>query len=304
MLIRHLYYFIKLAEEKHFGRAAKACNIAQPTLSAAIRKLEEDLSAALIVRGHRFLGLTPEGEKALEWGRQILLDYESLQKDLKGNSGLTGTMRLGVIPAAMPSVSVLSERVVANDPGVTIEIRSLTSRAIQVGLDTFEIDGGLTYLENEPLSNIRTIPLYRERYVFICRARHRFAARKSLGWQEAVSEPLCLLSDDMQNRRILDGIARAAGISIRPQVVSNSFLAVAAHVKSGSWCSIVPHTFFLLFGGDPDLVMIELKEPSQTQSLGLVLSDRTPQSPMASALIAAIAGFDMEAKFRNGKRKK
>lgn len=302
MLMRHLYYFVKLAEEKHFGRAAEACNIAQPTLSAAIRKLEEDLNAALIVRGHRFLGLTPEGQKALEWGRQILLDYQSLQRDLKGTKGLTGILRLGVIPAAMPSVAIVSERVLASHPAITIEIRSLTSRAIQLALDTFEIDGGLTYLDNEPLSNVRGIPLYRERYVFICRAPHHFAARKSLNWREAVSEPLCLLSDDMQNRRILDGIARTEGLIIRPQIVSNSFLAVAAMVKSGFWCSIVPHTFFLLFGGESDLVMIELEEPGQTQSLGLVLSDRTPQSPMASALRAAISGFNIEAKFRNERR--
>lgn len=298
MLIRHLYYFIKLAEEKHFGRAAEACNIAQPTLSAAIRKLEDDLNCALIVRGQRFLGLTVEGQKALEWGRQILLDYDSLRKELKGKKGLSGTLRLGVIPAAMPVVGVLSERLLTNHPAVKIEIRSLTSRAIEAGLDTFELDGGLTYLENETLSNVRTIPLYSERYIFICRACHRFAERTSVSWHEAVAEPLCLLSDDMQNRRILNGIARELGLSIRAQVISNSFLAVVAHLKSGSWCSIVPHTFFHLFGGDPDLVIIELTEPHRTQALGLVLSGRSPTSPMANALVAALTDIDMGIEFQ------
>jgi len=79
MLLRHMSYFVALAEMKHFARAAQACNVTQPALSAAIRKLEEDLGVTLIVRGHRFLGLTPEGEKALEWGRQILSDYQNLQ---------------------------------------------------------------------------------------------------------------------------------------------------------------------------------------------------------------------------------
>ncbi len=84
MLIRHLSFFVTLAEEMHFGRAAEICNVAQPTLSAAIRKLEEDLDTVLVVRGHRYFGLTPDGEKALQWGRQILSDYGSLLHALKG----------------------------------------------------------------------------------------------------------------------------------------------------------------------------------------------------------------------------
>src|ERR1700729_2871285 len=71
MLIRHLFYFVTLARERHFARAAEASNVAQPTLSAAIRKLEEDLEARLVIRNHQFVGLTPEGERVLAWGRQM-----------------------------------------------------------------------------------------------------------------------------------------------------------------------------------------------------------------------------------------
>jgi DNA-binding transcriptional LysR family regulator len=84
MLMRRLSFFVTLAQEKHFKKAADLCNVTQPTLSTAIRKLEEDLGAALVVRDHRYLGLTPEGEKALAWGRQILADYDSLKDDLHG----------------------------------------------------------------------------------------------------------------------------------------------------------------------------------------------------------------------------
>ncbi len=109
MLIRHLKFFVTLAEEQHFGRAAEQCSVTQPTLSQAIRKLEEDLNLSLIVRGHRFLSLTAEGEKVLRWGRQILADYESLHDDLRGRKkgGLTGTLRLGVIPGAL-AISLLA----------------------------------------------------------------------------------------------------------------------------------------------------------------------------------------------------
>src|SRR3546814_12449415 len=111
MLIRHLAYFVTLAKERHFARAADACHITQPTLSAAIRKLEEDLGVPLVARGHRFTGLTPEGEKLLAWSRQILTDYQSLINDLAGaRTGLVGELRVGVIPAAMPAVSFITAR--------------------------------------------------------------------------------------------------------------------------------------------------------------------------------------------------
>lgn len=301
MLIRHLAYFVTLAEEKHFARAADMCNVAQPTLSAAIRKLEEDLNAALIVRGHRYLGLTAEGERVLEWGRQILFDYQNMKKEMTGPSkGLVGTLRLGVVPAAMPCVSFLSRRFADIHPDAQIEIKSMTSRAIQLALDTFEIDGGLTYLENEPLENVGRLPLYRERYVFACRADHRFAARSTMDWAEAVAEPLCLLSTDMQNRRILDSIAASAGLAIRAAVVSNSFLAICSHLRDGHWCSIVPHTFFHVFGRNSEIVAIDLVNPRQTQAMGLVTSDRSPKSPMTKALISVLQNADFDADFMSG----
>ena len=303
MLIRHLSFFVTLAQERHFARAAAVCNVAQPTLSAAIRKLEEDLNTTLIVRGHRFMGLTPEGEKALVWGRQILADFDSLQKDLTGaRKGLTGTLRLGVIPAAMPSVSFLTDTFCEHHPSATVEIKSMTSRAIQHGLDAFEIDGGLTYLDNEPLERVRRLPLYRERYVFVCRPDHPFAQKDVVTWADAATQPLCLLSEDMQNRRILNGIAASVGLTITPSIVSNSFLGVCAHLQAGRWCSIVPHTFFYVFGGRRELVSIDLTTPQQSQSIGLVLSDRSLRSPMAGALLQAVETADFEARFHEALR--
>jgi DNA-binding transcriptional LysR family regulator len=296
VLARHLSYFVTLASEKHFARAAELCHVAQPTLSAAIRKLEEDLGVRLVLRNHRFVGLTPEGEKVLAWSRQILTDYNSLRDDLAGlRRGLTGILRLGVIPAAMPIVSFLSARFSVNHPAATIEIHSMTSRAIQKALGAFEIDGGVTYLENEPLENVRRVPLYRERYVFVAHRDHVDAVRETISWQEAAVHRLCLLSEDMQNRRIINNLAASIGVTIKPEIVSNSFLGICSHLRHGEWASIVPHTFFYIFGGAPDLVAIDLVEPVHSQSIGLVLSDRDPLSPMAEALLGSIGNTDLEA---------
>ena len=299
VLVRHLGYFVALARERHFARAAEACNITQPTLSAAIRKLEEDLAAQLVVRNHRYVGLTAEGETVLRWSRRILVDYDSLVGELavSRTGALTGVLRLGVIPAAMPSVAFLTARFCKAHPGATVEIHSMTSRAIQEGLDTFDLDAGITYLDNEPLERVERVPLYRERYVFVAGRAHPFAGRASVTWAEAAGEALCLLSEDMQNRRILDRVALSVGAEIRPAVVSNSFLGVCAHLRQGSWAGIVPHTFFYVFGVAPDLVAVDLVDPVHSQSIGLVLSDREPRSPMSDAVLAALLDADFKREF-------
>ena len=298
MLVRHLSYFVTLAREKHFARAAEVCNVAQPTLSAAIRRLEEDLEARLVIRGHHFVGLTSEGERVLAWGRQILSDYDSLREDLSRlRRGMVGTLRLGVIPAAMPAVSFVTARFCKEHPAADVEIQSLSSRAIQRGLNALELDGGITYLENEPLENVRRVPLYREHYVFVTRREHPFAGRATVTWTEAAGQKLCLLSDDMQNRRILTNLLASIGIAITPPVVSNSFLGIFSHLQHGEWSSIVPHTFSYMLGGTRDLVAIALVEPAHAQSIGLVLSDREPPSPMASALLASVLESDLELPF-------
>src|SRR3546814_2493733 len=119
-------------------------------------------------------------------------------------SGLLWVVRFGVIPAALPAWSFLTARFCDANPGATVSIRSLTSRAIAEGLDAFELDGGLTYLENEPIENVRRVSLYRERYKLAVPANHKYARRKAVSWLEAAGEQLCLLSPDMQNRRIID----------------------------------------------------------------------------------------------------
>src|SRR3546814_19615923 len=101
---------------------------------AAIRKLECDLGVPRVARGHRFTGLTPEGEKLLAWSRQILTDYQSLINDLAGaRTGLLGELRFGVIPAALQAVAVITARFCDAHPGATVSTRRLTSRHIAAG---------------------------------------------------------------------------------------------------------------------------------------------------------------------------
>lgn len=294
MFIRQMTYLVALAREKHFARAADACHVTQSTLSAGIKSLERELDMRLVVREPRFSGLTPEGERVAEWAHHIIADYESLKQDAgEYRKGLKGTLRLGVIPAAMPPVAKLIAPFVSKHPNVTIDVRSMTSAEIQRGLDRFEIDAGLTYLENEPLSRVRKAALYRERYVFATNTA-ALAKGHSITWREAARHNLCLLNETMQNRRVLNNLAQSLGLNLNPSVTTNSFLAVCSHVKSGQWSSIIPHTFSYIFHGCQDLMLLDLVEPVHSQTIGVVASDRDPLTPLARALMTCAARVNLE----------
>jgi DNA-binding transcriptional LysR family regulator len=287
MFVRQLDYLVALAREKHFARAAATCNITQPTLSSAIRKLEDEIGSRLVIRGHRFMGLTPAGERVVQWANKTIAGFDCLRHDLGASrEGLQGALRLGVIPAAMPAVAALTEPFCAKHPNITVDVQSLPSIAIQRGLDEFKLDAGVTYLDNEPLHNVRKTPLYRERYLFVTSVHGPHAHRQSITWREAVAEKLCLPAEDMQNRRVLNAVVATLSMSLKPTVVSNSFLGVCAHVGRGTWSSIVPHSFAAFFADRRDLKLIELVEPAHSETIGLVVSDRDPLTPLARELMA------------------
>jgi DNA-binding transcriptional LysR family regulator len=296
MFIRQMTYLVALAREKHFGRAADVCNVTQPTLSSGLKALERELDMRLVIREPRFMGLTPEGERVVEWASQILADYESLRQDVEVfRGGLRGTLRLGVIPAAMPAVAKLTAPFSAKHAQVTIDVQSMTSVEIQRGLDKFEIDAGLTYLENEPIAHVRKTALYRERYLFVTGRRGAWAGASSIAWRDAAGETLCLLNESMQNRRVLNNLAHSIGLELSPTVTTNSFLSVCSHVCSGEWSSIIPHTFAYIFAGCEDLVLIDMIDPVHSQTIGLVASDRDPLPPLARALLSCATRLDLDA---------
>lgn len=286
MFVRQMSYLLALAREKHFTRAAESCCVTQSTLSSGLKALERELDMPLVLRGPRFIGLTPEGERVAAWAAHIVSDYENLKQDVAGlRSGLTGTLRLGVVPAAMPAVAKLTAPFCAQYPGLSVNVLSLTSAEIQVGIDKFELDAGITYLENEPLTKVRKIPLYDERYLLVTHVDSSLAQRSSVSWRDAAAENLCLLNESMQNRRILNNFAQSLGIKLTPSVTSNSYLAVCSHVCTGEWASIIPHSFSYIFRGCRELALVELVGPEHSQSIGIVVSERDPLSPIAHALL-------------------
>jgi DNA-binding transcriptional LysR family regulator len=294
MIVRYLEYLAALARERHFARAAAACNVTQPTLSAGIKQLEEGLGVLIVERRQRFVGFTAEGERVLAWAHRVLAGYSSLEQELSElREGLEGQIRLGAIPVSLPSLAILTAAFAARHPRTRFQIMSHTSIEIQRGLDDFSIDAGVTYLDNEPLVGVRTQALYRERYVLVTHDRGSFAGLKSISWHQAATLPLCLLTPAMQNRRIMDQIFHTAGADPRAVLETNSLVTLWSHLRFGQWSTVVPHTFMLLLQRQGDLIALPLVEPDASHMLGLVTPDREPASPLTRELFAVAKQFDL-----------
>src|ERR1700761_3704989 len=129
MIARYLEYVVALARERHFARAAAACHVTQPTLSAGIKQLEESLGVLIVERRQRFVGLTAEGERVLAWARRILADYRGLEQELtETREGLIGEVRIGGIPVMLPALGLLTASFAARHPRARYQIASQTSR--------------------------------------------------------------------------------------------------------------------------------------------------------------------------------
>src|SRR5690606_26272902 len=109
-------------------------------------------------------------------------------------------------------------------PDVTFSVQSTTSLQILSLLENLEIDAGLTYLENEPLGRVTSVPLHTERYHLVTAIGSPLSDRESVTWKDVSNLRLCLLTADMQNRRIINHHFTEAGVTVRPQLESNSMI--------------------------------------------------------------------------------
>lgn len=288
MQVRLLRYFVTLASEGHFGRAAERCCVTQPTLSAGIAALETQLGRRLVLRDRRYAGLTPEGQAVLPLARQIVAAHDELSHAVEGVGGpLRGEARLGVIPAAMPIVGRFLEALVEGRPELTAAVQTLTSRQIERGLAAFELDAGITYLDHEPPAGVLAATIYAESYLFVERRGGAVERGATIGWDAAAKSPLCLLHPGMQNRRILDALMAERGLALRPQVVADSYVALISLVGTGRFSSIIPDSYARLFPLQDWANVLPLDPPAPASRIGLIALNRTPVGPLATLALDA-----------------
>lgn len=286
MDIRQLRFLIALAHERHFARAAAEIGITQPTLSARIKQLEEEFGVAIIERGNRFKGFTPEGERVLAWARRILADCDSLTQELSGLKGeLAGQLTIGAIPSALSATAMVTKPFRDRHPQVRLVFLSMNSRQIVAALESFDIHAGLTYLDNEALGTLARQALYQERYMLVSAD---VDASPEVTWKEAARQPLCLMTEDMQFRRIVDRAFKAAGASAVPAIETNAISAMVGHVLAGGVAAVLSDHQVRLLDPQGRLHARRLVEPEICHQVGLVSLPREPMPVLLNALLDAV----------------
>ena len=286
-MIDKLEFLIALAREKNFGKAAEQCGVTQPTFSAGIKQLEDTLGVMLVQRTSRFLGFTAEGERVLDWARTIVADTRAMREEVRTlKQGLSGHLKIAAIPTALAMVSALTTPYRAKHPNVKFTILSRTSTDVLSMLENLEVDAGLTYIDNEPLGRMRAVPLYLEQYRLLTSADSPLGERDQVTWAEVGRIPLCLLTPDMQNRRIIDSLLHAAGSRPEPTLESNSMIVLFSHVRTGRRASVMPEKLADTLGLTERLRSIPIIEPEAVHQIGLVVPPREPMTPLVSALVA------------------
>jgi LysR family transcriptional regulator, hydrogen peroxide-inducible genes activator len=192
--LQELRYFVAVAEHRHFGRAAAACEVSQPTLSAQLRKLEDHLGVVLFERTNRRVALTPMGRKLLVHARQALREAELLESTAKAaGDPLAGPLKLGVIPTVAPYLMPLILGPLREAcPGMAIELWEDLTGPLLTLLSTQRLDAAVTATDLRPGTDLTGVSLFVEPFFAALPESHRLVARSKVSAKELADDLLVL----------------------------------------------------------------------------------------------------------------
>ena len=248
--LRQLRYFVAVAEELHFRRAAARLHISQPPLSQQIRQLEDELGCQLLVRTRRRVELTAAGHAFLRDARQLLSELDgAVQTARRIDAGQTGRLRVNFVGSALLSiVPGIVQRFRATAPDVEIELHERPTieqlRLVSAGV----VDVGLVRPPIEELSDLRAEVVLRERSVAVLPAGHELAQLRRLSLQRLAAEPLVLFPREQApgfHDLLIDSLAaagtRASGVGgVRVIQYAPEMLTIIGLVAAGIGVSLAP----------------------------------------------------------------
>ncbi|MFV0435247.1 MAG: LysR family transcriptional regulator [Leucobacter sp.] len=292
MLLTQLEYFLALAREQHFGRAASSVYVTPSTLSESVRKLETELGTPLVRRGRSVQGLTPEGEIVQRWARRIVADHQALTDEIAAaRQWLAARARLGAIPSGVAAIAGILNALGEQHPLVTASVTSgLTSEQIVSGIRSYELDAGVIHPSAADGPDLHVSSLSPVRSVVVSRADVLPPELSEVTGEQLVELPLCLLEPRMRARQLLDLRLREHGLEAHPRVEADSVEMLLSLVARGSWVAVIPESS-LRAGPITGLRVLPLVVPEVLSPLALVRMADQPTSPLAHAIDAAAAGF-------------
>jgi DNA-binding transcriptional LysR family regulator len=248
--------------------------------------LEQELGIPIVLRHQRFGGFTEEGRRVLEWGKRILADRDAMLEELAlMHRNLEGRIRIGAMPMASPVLPVIDRLFFMRYPGVQIETSFIGLDRMIDGLTNSRFDVGVTYLDEQPLGRLKTLPLYEEQFGLLIPDKGWADNRTAMTWAEAAGMPLCLLSPSTHERQTMDKAFARSGVAPKPRIESESILNLVFHVMQSDLATVIPTHFQHFAGPFPRTRLISLDKPRVTQKVGLVWVEGNPMRPMTRAMV-------------------
>ena len=294
MELRHLRYFLAVAEERHFGRAAQRLAITQPPLSLAIQQLEAELGARLLDRDPRGVRPTAAGLAFAEHARAILARSDEARLAAQEiHAGAAGRLRIGFVGALLyAGLTPAMQRFRQQHPRVALALTELNSQEQLDALVRDELDLGFVHTERVP-DGLHSRRLRRDAFVCCVPADHRLAAQPAVALAELRDEPLALFSRQASpdyHARIL-AMCAAAGFHPRVRHEARHWLSVVALVGQGLAVAVLPQ--MLARAGLPGAVFRPLRDataPSELHAVWRSGGTATLRDAFLGVAAEAIAG--------------
>ncbi|CAJ0991784.1 LysR family transcriptional regulator [Sodalis praecaptivus] len=288
MDIKQLIYLCNLERERHFGRAADASFVSQPTLSMRLKNLERELGVALIHRGNSFQGFTAEGERVLAWAREIVSVYQGLKLEVESlKQGVGGTLRIGIVPQCGVSLPQLLQQAQAKYPDLRYQVAVLSADQLLEALTNHSVDLGIGFFELALLAELKfqTAPIVDRgvELVFHPACFPALTPTPPLSLAQVAELPLCLAEPSRYFRRYLDENFRAAGLQPRVVLESASIFQLLQGVFTGLGCGIVPRGH-LLPAMTPALTTIPLAMPAMKRQTAMAIAANGRAIPLAQTV--------------------
>ena len=275
MTLTELRYVVPVARERHFGRAAEACFVSQPTLSVAIKKLEEELDLRIFERGGNDVSVTPLGEAIVRQAQQVIEQAQAIKEiAARGKNPLAGPLRLGIIytigPYLLPD---LVRQVIARTPTMPLMLQENFTVKLLEMLRTGELDCAIM-AEPFPDTGLAIAPLYDEPFVVALPKAHPLARRKTISPEELKRETMLLLGTGHCFRdQVLEVCPEFARFSsdadgIRKSFEGSSLETIKHMVASGMGVTVVPQ-LSVPAGPQPHVAYIRFEPPVPTRRVVL-----------------------------------
>lgn len=270
MELRHLRYFLAVAETEHFTRASESLHVSQPTLSLQIKQLEEELGTPFFDRVGKRVRLTAAGRVFREHARRALREMEEAQIAINELEGLLrGALTVGVVQTVNAYlVPEIVTRLTAMCPSVQIKVEELANDKIEEGLIDGRLNVGVGFIPTTA-AEVVAEPLFDEDLVLVVSARHKFAGRRHVPVRELDGEPLVLLSKGFCTRRLTDESLAEGGACPRITVEMNSIEGILATVRTGGAATVLP-SLAVGDGGVPGIHAVTLTNPTPHRTVGLL----------------------------------